>query len=86
MTRPLVRRVTADGMIYIGAALPLERVMQAARVGAVLAAPVVWSAAESVRDPRQRAIVRGVALVMAAWNGWAWLQVRREIRGHQEYR
>lgn len=80
MTSPLVRRVTVDGAPYIGAALPLERAMQTARIGAVLAAPVVWSAADGVRDPAQRAVVRGVAVVMAAWNGWAWLQVRREIR------
>ena len=79
MTPPLVRRITVDGMPYIGAALPLERALQATRVGAVLAAPVVWSAANNVRDPRQRAVVRGVAVVMAMWNGWAWLQVRREI-------
>lgn len=84
MTPPLVRRITVDGTPYIGAALPLERAIQATRLGAVLAAPVVWSAANDVRDPRQRAVVRAVAVVMAMWNGWAWLQVQREIRSTNE--
>lgn len=78
---PYVRRLTApDGTVYIGASENLEAAIQVARIGtALVAAPLLWNAAGNMK-PTDRTLVRGLAVAMAAWNGWAWWKVRNVTR------
>jgi hypothetical protein len=77
---PMIRTFAADGQTYIGAALPLERALQAARVGVVLVAPALYRAASDARDPTARAAAQGAVLLAATYSAWAWWQVRQEVR------
>jgi len=78
---PAVRRLIApDGTAYIGASENLEAAIQVARAGtALVVAPLLWKAAGNMK-PTDRALVRGLAVTMAAWNGWAWWKVRNATR------